>query len=273
MTATDKPATETFQLSAEAAERYEAQFVPAIFAEWAPRLVDMAGIEAGHRVLDVACGTGIVARTAADRLAGSGEVVGLDLNPGMLAVARRVRPGLEWRQGDAADLPFPDRSFDRVLCQMALMFFPDRVQTLAEMARVTRSGGAVAVCVPAALDEQPAYGRFVQVAVEHAGAAARSLLGAYWSCGDLRELTGWFTAAGLVVAATRTELGTAAFDSPEDLAATEIQGSPLVERISDEIYHRIREGAREALRPFSRPDGSLAAPLRAHLVVGRVAEG
>jgi SAM-dependent methyltransferase len=273
MTATQKSGTETFQLSAAAAERYEAQFVPAIFAEWAPRLIEIAGVQRGDRVLDVACGTGIVGRTAADALAGSGHVVGLDLNPSMLAVARRVRPEIEWREGDAAALPFPDGAFDRVLCQMALMFFPDRVRALREMGRVARPGGAVAVCVPAALDDQPAYGPFVEMAVEHAGAGARSLLGAYWSCGDLGELTGWFATAGLTVVASRTELGTAAFGSPEELAATEIKGSPLAERIGEEVYDRIRTGAGEVLRPFTRPDGTLAAPLRAHLVAGRPTDG
>ena len=122
--------TETFQLSMAAAEAYEARFVPALFAEWAPHLVELAGVAPGQAVLDVACGTGIVARTAADTLEGAGRVVGLDLNEAMLAVARRVRPDIEWRQGDAASLPFPDGSFDTVLCQMALMFFPDRARAL-----------------------------------------------------------------------------------------------------------------------------------------------
>ena len=96
---TEPPDTDTFQISLEAAELYEARFVPAIFAEWAPLLADLAGVRRGQAVLDVACGTGIVARTVADRLAGDGRVVGLDLNDAMLAVARGVRPDLEWRQG------------------------------------------------------------------------------------------------------------------------------------------------------------------------------
>ncbi|HET9309868.1 MAG TPA: methyltransferase domain-containing protein [Actinomycetota bacterium] len=103
-------ATETFQISIERAEAYEAQLVPALFEEWAGRLVVATGVSPGHRVLDVACGTGIVARTAAGPVGGGGNVVGLDLNEEMLTVARRVRPDLEWRQGDAARLPFPDRS-------------------------------------------------------------------------------------------------------------------------------------------------------------------
>ena len=141
--------TETFQLSAVAAEAYESTFVPALFAEWAPHLCDLAGVRPGQRVLDVACGTGIVARVAADRLAGAGRVVGVDLNEAMLAVARRVRPDLEWRQGDAEALPFPPASFDRVLCQMALMFFPDRARALREMRRVAAPDGVAAFVVPA----------------------------------------------------------------------------------------------------------------------------
>ena len=98
--------TETFQVSVEAAEFYESRFVPAIFAEWAPLLVDAARIRPGQSILDVACGTGVVARTAADRLNGDATVIGLDLNEGMLAVAERLRPDLDWRVGDVAELPF-----------------------------------------------------------------------------------------------------------------------------------------------------------------------
>ncbi|MFW3169645.1 methyltransferase domain-containing protein [Geodermatophilus sp. CPCC 206100] len=269
---TPRAATETFQISAEAAELYESRFVPAIFAEWAPLLADTAGVGPGQDVLDAACGTGIVARTVADRLGGTGRVVGVDLNDAMLAVARRIRPELDWRHGDVAALPLPDRSFDAVLCQMALMFFPDRTAALREMARVTRPGGVVAVCVPAALPDQPAYGPFVEMAVRHAGPAARALLGAYWACGDLDELRATLTDAGLIGVTTRTHLGTAAFDSPEALAVTEVEGSPLAQRIPPEVYERIRAGAREVLAPFTAPDGTLPAPFRAHLLAARTPE-
>jgi SAM-dependent methyltransferase len=270
MTSADPQAgVEAFQLSLEAAELYEAMFVPKIFAEWAPRLVQMAGVSPGQEVLDAACGTGIVARTVAERLAGSGRLVGLDLNEAMLAVARRARPDLVWRQGDLVDLPFPDGSFDVVLCQMALMFIADRGRALRELARVIRPGGTVAVSVPAALADQPAYGPFVELAVDVAGPAARSLLGSYWVCGDLEELTATVAAAGLQVVETRTELGTARFDSPEQMAVTEVEGSPLVHRISAAQYARIRERSGEVLGPFVDSSGRLAAPLRVHLVAAR----
>jgi SAM-dependent methyltransferase len=262
--------TEDFQVSRDAAEQYEARFVPAIFAEWAPLLADIARIGPGSTVLDVACGTGIVARTAADRMAGTGRVVGLDLNDGMLAVARRIRPDLEWRRGDVASLPFADDSFDAVLCQMALMFFPDRTAALREMVRVGRPGGVVALAVPASLDEQPAYGPFVEMAARVAGADAVSLLSTYWSCGDLGELRRTVTEAGLEVTEVRTHAGTARFASAEELAVTEVEGSPLVDRITPDVYAAIRGGSRAVLAPFVGPDGTLHAPLSGHLVAARV---
>src|SRR5215207_6726204 len=149
--------SESFQIPLEPAETYEAAFVPAFFAQWASMLCDAAGVAAGQRILDVACGTGIVARTAADRV-GAANGVGVDLNEAMLTVARRVRPEIDWRQGDAEALPLDDSSVDTVLCQMALMFFPDRVRALREMARVVGRGGTVGVLVPSSLDAQPAYG-------------------------------------------------------------------------------------------------------------------
>src|SRR5262245_31664321 len=187
---------ETFEIPLEVAEIYEERFVPALFADWAPLTVDAADPAEGDRVLDVACGTGIVARTVADRI-GPGGLTGVDLYEAMLTVAQRVRPDLDWRQGDAAALPFADESYDAVLCQFALMFFPNRERAVSELARVARGGGRVVVSVPAELSAQTgAYGPLVDLAVEHAGPEAVSLLGVYWSCGDPALLRGLFREAG-----------------------------------------------------------------------------
>lgn len=260
--------SESFQIPIEAAEAYEAAFVPAFFAQWAPILCDAAEITTGQRILDVACGTGIVARTAADRV-GAGNVVGVDLNEAMLTVARRVRPDIDWRQGDATSLSFGDASFDTVLCQMALMFFPDRVQALQEMARVTEAGGTVAVLVPSSLDTQPAYGPFVEMASQCAGNEAGSLLSSYFASGDLGDLTGLFEKAGLPSPTTGTRLGTARFPSVDALVTTEVDSTPLGERITREVREQIHDGARDVLAPFTRPDGTLEAPFEVHVVAGR----
>jgi SAM-dependent methyltransferase len=258
--------TETFQITADQAEMYEATFVPAIFADWAPPLVDAAEIQPGQSVLDVACGTGIVARTAADRAGSTGRVVGLDLNEAMLGVARRLRPDIEWRQGDAAWLPFPDRTFDASLCQSALMFLPDPVRALSEMRRVTRPRGTVAVQVYDTLDSQPGYRPFIEVAALHAGAAATSLLGTYWVHGDLEALAKLFDAAGLHIADTRTRTGTVRFGSVDEFVRTEIYSTPLAGRISEATFQQILDGARDALAQFGTADGRVEIPIQGHIV-------
>ncbi len=264
---TSTPRPETFQIPIETAELYEAAFVPVFFAQWAPTLCAAAGIGPGQRVLDVACGTGIVARTAADLVGATGSVVGLDLNEAMLTVARRVTPGVEWHQGDAADLPFDDSSFDTVVSQMALMFFPDRRAAIEQMRRVVRTGGSVAVLVPGRLETQPAFAPFVAMAAEMAGREAAALLGTYFACGDLEELTALFEAAALRVVEASTPLGTYRAPSVDAFVTTEVESTPLVERISDDEYRRIRDGAREVLSPFVLPGGSVEAPFGCNLVV------
>jgi ubiquinone/menaquinone biosynthesis C-methylase UbiE len=263
--------TETFQLSDAAAEAYESSFVPRLFARWAPHLIDAAGVLPGQAVLDVACGTGIVARQAADRMGERGSVVGVDLNAGMLAVAQRLRPDIEWRQGDAESLAFPANRFDVVLCQAALMFFPGPAQALREMARVVRPSGTVAVQVWASLDGQAGYGPFVAVAARHAGPEALRLLGAYWALGDPERLHGLFREAGLRVTSFRTHTEVARFASVDELVATEVEGTPLAERITPEVYGRILEDSRGALARFRSAGGELDMPLAGHLITARPA--
>jgi SAM-dependent methyltransferase len=261
--------TETFQITRAQAEAYEAEFVPALFGEWAPRLCDAAQLAPGARVLDVACGTGVVAREARDRVGPQGRVVGLDLNPAMIEVAARVTPDITWQQGDAAAMPFEDGEFDVLLCSSSLFFFPDLAEALAEMGRVVRVGGTVALLTYAGLDEQPGYGPFVDVVVRQAGPGSASLLSTYWSCGDVAALTRALAAAGLTVFETRSRIGTAHFPTIEALAEIEIKGTPLARRIPDEVYDRIVADLEPALTPYLAPDGHLALPLRGITVVAR----
>lgn len=258
---------ETFGISAAQAEEYEAAFVPALFAQWAPILLDLARVQPGQRLLDVACGTGILARTAVERVGASGTVVGVDLNEAMLAVARRVSPDLEWSQGDVAELPFEDGAFDVVLCQSAFMFFPDPAAALSEMRRVCAAGGTVGAQVYSALDDQPAYGPWVELVTQVAGPDARSLLGTYWAQGDADALGGRFEAAGLDVTGTRTALGTARFPSIDAMVTTEVESTPLVGRLDPTAYERIREASRTLLAEYEDGDGA-RVPIEALFVVG-----
>ena len=261
---------ETFQqVSLAIAETYEAKLVPAVFGEWAPHLCDVAGVAPGQSVLDVACGTGIVARTAAERVVPGGRVVGVDLNEAMLAVARRLRPDLEWRHGDAAALPFADAAFDVVVCQAAMMFFPEAERALREMGRVVRERGTIALQVWGTLESSPGYARFAEVIARHAGADAVTLFDSYWRLGDLHELLALCESSGLRVTSTRARLGSVRFASIDEFVRTEAEATPLLERIDDDTYRRIREDAGEALRAFLTASGDVAVPIAGHLLTAR----
>jgi ubiquinone/menaquinone biosynthesis C-methylase UbiE len=262
-------AAEGFQLSLQAAEAYEERFVPALFADWADALVEAAGIVPGHAVLDVACGTGVVARAAARRLRGAGRVVGVDVNEAMLAVARRAGPGLDWQLADAGDLPFADASFDVVLCQAALMYVPDAPRAVGEMRRVVRAGGTVAVQVWSSLDRQPAYRPFAKIAARHAGDEARRVVGSYFSLGDFRALEALLERSGLQTVASETRLGAMRTPSIDDFVAAEIEGTPLADRLDEDGYRRIREETRSVLASFVDGNGRAAIPIEGHIVVCR----
>lgn len=261
---------DTFQqISLEVAESYEAAFVPVLFAGLAVHLVEAAGVAPGHRVLDVATGTGIVARTAADRVGARGSVVGLDLNEAMLTVARRARPDLEWHRGDAVALPFPDGAFDVVLCQSGLMFVPDTVAALREMARVVTPHGTVAVQVWSAMQRQRGFRVLAEVVARHAGREAVDLMGTYFRLGDPDAFSGLCAAAGLAVDDVLTIPITLRAPSIDAYVTTEVESTPLISRISDEVYGRIRADARVALAPFCDESGELAMPFEAYVVTAR----
>lgn len=140
------------QYSGSAAQNYERYFVPTIATPVSHDLLVEASLESGERVLDVACGTGVIARLAAERVGAEGTVVATDVAPDMLEVARSTPPPsgaqIEWREADAAALPLPDGAFDVVLCQMGLPFFEDKQAALQEMRRVLAAGGRVVLNTP-----------------------------------------------------------------------------------------------------------------------------
>src|ERR1700753_3065495 len=146
-----------WQVAGNASEIYERELVPAVFGVWAPILVELAQPRIGDRVIDIACGTGIVARTAATIVGPVGAVVGIDLNPGMLGVARSISSTgpLHWQEASADKLPFPDGSFNVVCCQLGLQFFPDRAAALREMRRGSSANGRLALMVWRGIHEVP----------------------------------------------------------------------------------------------------------------------
>jgi len=125
----------------QVAEDYERLLVPALFGVWAEKMADAARLQPGQAVLDVACGTGTFARAAALRVGTDGAVAGVDINPAMLAVARRLSPRIEWHEGSAEALPYGDDAYDAVVSQFGLMLFQDPPAALRDMMRVLNGGG------------------------------------------------------------------------------------------------------------------------------------
>lgn len=258
-------ATEQFLISAEQAEAYEEHFVPALFRQWVEPVLQAAEVRPGDRVLDVACGTGVVARSAAARVAPGGKVTGVDLNPAMLTVARRTAPEIDWRQGDVAAMPFDDAAFDVVTCQSAIFFFPDPTGALKEMRRVTRPGGRVAVQSFSSLATQPAYGPWVDMVAEYAGPEAVELLGTYWALGDPESMRSRFTAAGLRVTAVHEHTRPAYFPNIETMVLTEVNATPLQDRLDQAELDKIMGASREVLAPFMQED-RLVIPLAGYVL-------
>lgn len=257
---------ETGQLAQSAAAIYESFFVPALFADWPPRILEAAQVQPGDRVLDVACGTGVLARAAAPVVGSSGAVVGVDINPGMLDVARTKTPGISWQTGAAESLPFAKDSFDRVLCQFGLMFFQDRPGAIAEMIRVARSGGSVAVAVWAALDVTPGYAAMADILKDLFGSEVARSIEAPYCLGDTKILKALFADAGATEISIRTVPGRARFASVEEWIYTDIRGWTLADVIDDQGFAELQRLAPPRLSRFVCPDGSVEFSAPAHIV-------
>jgi ubiquinone/menaquinone biosynthesis C-methylase UbiE len=161
--------TARWQLSTDAAELYEQVLVPAMFAPWGRDLLGLADPHPGERVLDVACGTGLVARLAAESVGPKGAVTALDLNPAMLRVAQTLAAPagarITWLEGNVEAMPLPDAAFDLLLCQQGIQYFPDRPRALADMLRVLKPGARAVLSV---WQGDTAYTRAVADAMEAA---------------------------------------------------------------------------------------------------------
>ncbi|RUV66301.1 methyltransferase domain-containing protein, partial [Mesorhizobium sp. M5C.F.Ca.IN.020.14.1.1] len=149
-------------------QMYERWLVGPLFRPWAEMALDELELSSGDRLLDIACGTGIVARVARERLGEAGYIVGVDISPDMLAVARAVESAIDWRQGNAGELPLRNgETFDVVVCQQGLQFFPDRPAAAAQMRRALAKGGRLAIAMWRPDDEIPFFRELRRVAERH----------------------------------------------------------------------------------------------------------
>ncbi|WP_227354128.1 class I SAM-dependent methyltransferase [Haladaptatus salinisoli] len=264
-----------WQLEQSAPEAYERYLVPPMFAPWAERLIDATDFERDDRVLDVGCGTGIVARRITDRPGGVGTVVGLDINEKMLEVAEtaaaKSQLEIEWRRGDVTDLPFSDGAFDVVLCQQALQFVTDPSAAFREMRRVLGPGGRVAASVWRPLEYNSGYVELAEALERHVGDDAETMMRSpfpEWTGEDLGTLV---RDAGFSESLRTIEIGSMRYPSVEEFVRREAASSPLSEplgNIEPDVREALIEEVRNALEDYIDDEG-IVFPMESHLLTAQ----
>ena len=249
------------------AEVYDELFVPALFQQWGSVVAQAARLKAGERVLDVACGTGVLAMAAAERVGAGGSVVGLDPSGDMLGVARRKSNRIEWQEGRAEAIPLPDASFDAVVSQFGFMFFEDCATGLREMMRVLRPGGRLAVAVCDALEHSPGYAALAGLLQRLFGERVADAFRAPFSLGDEERLLSLCAQAGIAGAKVARHAGTVRFASIEALISTERACVfTLGGLLDDAQFERLLQESHAALRPFAAADGRVEFEMPALVV-------
>ncbi len=239
----------------------------------AASLIELAALRPNERILDVACGTGVAARLAAQLVGAAGSVVGLDFNPGMLAVARSLPPPegapVEWVLGSAFALPCTDAAFDAVLCQQGLQYFPDRPAALREMHRALVPGGRLALSVVRSIHFNTVHALLAEALEHHVGAEAAGILHAGFALGDAEELRTLLAEAGFRTVEVSPAVVKARFPSPEEFVRHQVAGSPLagpVAQADDESRAALIAEVTTALHPYVSDEG-LTFPLETNQAV------
>lgn len=255
---------ESGQISANAAEVYDQIYLPALFAEWSFRVLDAAQIQMGQRILDVACGTGVLAKTIFEQIGDEGSVVGVDNNEGMLAIARKKAPQIEWIQAPAEKLPLEDESFDNVVSQFGLMFFEDKKTALKEMFRVLRPNGNIVIVVWDSIKNIPGFAAENQLWQRLFG--DESVDEVPYSLGEQRTLKQLFSSANIYNMNIQAQHGTARFPSIKIWMDAGVKGWAQDDMINDRQYKLLLKEAEQEFAHFVKSDGSVAFPTQAHIV-------
>jgi len=262
-----------WQLEGNAPLAYDTHIVDVFLQDYSRRLVEVAAIKPGDRVLDVACGTGVVTRLAANKVGSAGQVVGFDLNAGMLARARASREtaaAIEWRVGSATDMPFADATFDCVICQHGLQFIPDKAAALSEMHRVLADRGRTVISVWRSIEHCPWQAAIADAVERNVGSEQAAQIRSAFSFGDADQLQQVIVAAGFRGVEIRIDRETIRHASIAEYVPGYISATPVaaaVAGLDKEAQAKITTDVRDALAAYRVGDG-LAAPIEAHVAIG-----
>ena len=255
----------------EAGRGYESLFVPALFAQWTKHLIEAAGIRKGSHVLDIACGTGVLARHALSTTGPSGRVVGADPAPGMLAAAKEIEPGIDWVLCGAESLELDDETVDSVISQFGMMFFQDRQKSANEMFRVLKPGGSLAIAVWNSVEQNPAYSDIISVLQEQVGTEAADALRLPYSLGNADEVAAVLGDSGFTGISVETKVEPARFPSSRHMVEAELRGwLPLFDIFLDEA--KIKDVLIESdktLSKYAESSGEAVFPTSAHVIKAR----
>lgn len=264
-----------WQLERSGPDAYEEYLVPAMFSPWADRLLDAVAPNPGERVLDVACGTGIVARRAAVRVGEAGSVVGVDANEGMLDVAREAttesRPRIEWRRADAEDLPADDGAFDLVCCQQALQFVSDPVAMLRESRRVLDADGRLGVSVWRPLEYNPGYVVLAGALERHVGEDAAAVMRSPFPEWGAEDVRGWAREAGFDQSTVTIQVGSMRYPSVEAFVRREAASSPLSEplgALDSALWSELVRDVADGLDEYTDDEG-VVFPMETYFLIAR----
>jgi ubiquinone/menaquinone biosynthesis C-methylase UbiE len=266
---------DAYQLSGSGPENYERHQVSSLFGPLAERFLKVVSLRSGDRVLDVACGTGIVARLAAPQVGETGQVTGVDINPGMLEVARAHTPTsgapVEWRHGDAEALPCDDASYHVVLCQQGLQFVANPAQALREMHRVLIPGGRVAICSWSRIEHNPWNLAVSAGLARYLSDEAAARVRAPFALGEAEYLQTLMTEAGFRDVEIEVETLHRHLAAPEESIPGYIASTPnaqAVADLADDVRAALIGEISEALRAYRQSDGMLV-PSETHIALAR----
>ena len=255
----------------EAGRGYESLFIPALFEAWTDHLVEGAGVQEGSHVLDVACGTGVLARKALAQAGRTGRIVGADPAPGMLAAAKEIEPTIEWVLCSAESLDVEDESFDCVISQFGMMFFTDRQKSADEMHRVLKPGGSLAIAVWRSVEHNPAYADIISLLEEEVGTAAADALRLPFSLGDAGAVTAVLKESGFAEVSVEARTESAKFPSSRQMVEAELRGwLPLFDIfLSEDEIGEILVESDKTLGKYAGPSGEAVFPTSAHISLAR----